>query len=109
MSIPTRWITRAGVAFVAAAATLFGANGCLVSFPEYQVGELNAAGGKGGQGANVGTSGTDASTTGGASGAGGAGGGSGDGGLDAAPHEGGDGGPSCTNGIVDGDETDMDC
>src|SRR6185295_6444617 len=88
---------------VAAIVTIFGANGCLVSFPDYQVGDLSAAGGHAGSGGHTGASGAEASTAGGAD-SGGTAGAGGIGGADA-----GDGGPSCTDGITNGDETDMDC
>src|SRR5437867_3232412 len=103
------WIARGTlVAFATVAAAVFGANGCLVSFPEYQVGDLQAAGGHAGQGGNAGASGADASSGGGGSG-GAEGGLAGTGGGTGGGPEGGDGGPSCTNGVTDGDETDTDC
>src|SRR5258706_12740723 len=116
---------------LAFSAALLCPTGCLVSFPDYAVGDLSGAGGRGASGR------PDASTGGGegtldsgmGGGALGGGGGSGEGGTGGEGEGGGasggtagasaggadagvgpvDAGPSCTDGIVNGAETDIDC
>ena len=87
--------------FVLAGAAILAPAGCFISFPDYGLPPSAHDGGVAGSGGAVGSGGATASANGGAIGT--------NGGTDSGSVGTADAGPTCTDGIANGHESDVDC